>query len=116
MEVGDDMTSSIQAIGAVRIPTPLSSAKPRQSATASGLVDPKPDPPATLTLPDPRGVPQPTRTTRVEVSLSAGIQTVIIYDVNTGQPVYQAPPEQTRQMLDKALAAPRRVDRRLTGH
>jgi hypothetical protein len=52
--------------------------------------------------------PKPTAPTiRVEVSLSAGVQTVTIYDITSGRPIYQAPPEHTRQVLDKALATPR---------
>lgn len=39
---------------------------------------------------------------RIEVSLNAGVQTVTIIDVSSGQPIYQAPPEHTRQALERA--------------
>src|SRR4051812_11341695 len=53
-----------------------------------------PSPPALVAV--------PSRSMRVEVSMAPGAQTVTIYDETTGQPIYQAPPEHTRQVLDRA--------------
>jgi RNA polymerase sigma factor FliA len=66
----------------------------------------QPGSPPTFDVPTPRQATPPTMTTRVEVSMSAGVQIVIIYDLETGHAIYQAPPEQTRRVLDKAMATP----------
>jgi hypothetical protein len=108
------MTNPIQRVGAFGTYAPSSSAKPRQSPAGSGLVDPKTDVRPTVEVHVPDRLPRPTAKMRVEVSLSAGVQTVTIYDLDTGRAIYQAPPEQTRQMLDRAIAAPRRRGRGVT--
>jgi hypothetical protein len=103
------MAGALEAVTAVARASVAAPPSPRSAQTRR---DPSADlAPAVEAAPHPTVPTQPPPPVRVEVSLTAGVQTVTIYDTSSGRPIYQSPPEHTRQVLDRAVAGPQRGGR-----
>jgi hypothetical protein len=103
------MTRAIESVtGVARGPVTVAMPRPQPTGTYLGRsVDQ-----ATAAEVQPPRIPAHAPASRVEVSLTAGVQTVIIVDVASGRAIYQAPPEHTRQLFDKAVSRSKAVARR----
>jgi hypothetical protein len=106
------VTRAIEPVSAVGSRAPKVPLLPAALPTTTNASDLTPDERPVVETPAPASpvkVPVQDRAMRVEVIMTEGVQTVTIYDELSGQAVYQAPPEHTRQMLDRAVSRARKV-------